>query len=72
MKEFILVEFNERREVIIDENASGYDTGDVIDLVPGTHTISLEGPPDFSPMEQDVNPSGTSSLRPHIIHFHKV
>lgn len=72
MKEFILVEFDEGREVIIDGYASGYQTGQVIDVVPGTHTISLEGPNDFSPREQDVNPSGTSPVGPHKIGFQKV
>ena len=67
MKEFILVEFDDLREVLIDGNASGYNTGDVIDLVPGTHTISLEGPDDFAPTEQAVNPSGTSPVQPHVL-----
>lgn len=69
MNEFILVEFDEVREVIIDEVPSGYYTGDVIELEPGTHTISLAGPKDFTPAEQDVNPSGTSPIQPLIVKF---
>jgi hypothetical protein len=72
MNEYILVEFDEIREVIIDETASGYNTGDVIELGTGTHTISLEEPKNFSPLEQDVNPSGTSPIQPQKIYFSKV
>ena len=72
MNEYILVEFDEPREVIIDETASGYNTGDVIELEAGTHTITLEEPKNFSPLEQDVNPSGTSPIQPQKIYFFKV
>jgi len=72
MNEYILVEFDETREVIIDETASGYNTGDVIELGAGTHTITLEKPKNFSPIEQDVNPSGTSPIQPQKIYFSKV
>lgn len=72
MNEFILVEFDEIREVIIDETASGYYTGEVIELGAGTHTICLEEPKNFSPMEQDVNPSDTSPIKPQKIYFTKV
>jgi hypothetical protein len=72
MNEYILVEFYETREVIIDEAASGYKTGEVIDLEAGTHTITLEKPKNFSPIEQDVNPSGTSPIQPQKIYFSKV
>ena len=72
MNEYILVEFDEIREVIIDETASGYNTGDVIELGAGTHTISLEEPNNFSPLEQDVNPSDTSPIQPQKIYFSKV
>ena len=72
MSEYILVQFDETREVLVDEEPSGYDTGEVIELGAGTHTISLQGPDDFSPAQQDVTPSGTSALQPHEISFHKV
>lgn len=71
MNEYILVVFDEIREVIIDETASGYNTGEVIELGAGTHTITLEEPKDFSPLEQDVNPSDTSPIRPQKIYFSK-
>ena len=72
MNEFILVAFEEIREVIIDENASGQFTGEVIEIEPGTHTISLAGDPDFAPTEQDVDPSGTSPIAPQSVIFTRV
>ena len=72
MNEYILVEFDEIREVIIDETLSGYHTGEVIELGAGTHTISLEEPKNFSPIEQDINPAGTSPIQPQKIYFSKV
>lgn len=71
MNQYIIVEFDESREVIIDETPSGYYTGEVIELGAGTHTISLEKPKNFSPIEQDVNPSGTSPIKPQKIYFSK-
>ena len=72
MNEYILVEFDETREVIIDETPSGYNTGKVIELGAGTHTITLKEPKNFSPIEQNVNPSGTSPIQPQKIYFSKV
>jgi hypothetical protein len=72
MNEYILVEFDEIREVIIDETASGYNTGEVIELGAGTHTIGLDGLKNFSPIDQDVDPSGTTPIQPQIIYFYKV
>ena len=69
MSEFLLVEFDETREVIIDGFPSGYNCGEVIELEEGTHTITLKEPIDFSPAEQDVEPSGTSPLAPETIYF---
>ena len=72
MNEYILVKFDEIREVIIDGVASGYNTDDVIELEPGTHTISLVGSPDFTPTQQDVTPSETSPLQPQEVNFSRV
>lgn len=72
MNEYILVEFDEIREVIIDGVASGSNTGDVIELEPGTHTISLAGLKNFAPTKQDVIPSGTSPIQPLRVNFFRV
>jgi len=71
MNEFILVEFYETREVMIDGELSGYNTGEVIELGAGTHTISLADPKDFTPLEQDVNPTGTDPIQPLKVLFTK-
>jgi hypothetical protein len=72
MSEFLLVEFDESREVVIDGFPSGNKTGEVIELDEGTHTITLSETKDFSPAEQDVEPSGTSPLDPETIYFTKL
>ena len=69
MNEYIIVVFDETREVLIDTEASGYKTGDVIELGAGTHTISLEDPKNFTPLEQDVKPSGTTPIHPQKVFF---
>jgi hypothetical protein len=69
MYEYIIVEFDEKRQVMIDDVTMPYETGDVIELEPGTHTISLAGEINFSPVERDITPSGTSSLTPDKVIF---
>jgi hypothetical protein len=72
MNENILVEFDEVREVVIDDVPSGYHTGEVIELPPGTHTISLTGEKNFAPEERDVTPSGTTPIQPLIVRFSRI
>jgi hypothetical protein len=72
MNEYVLVMFDKSREVTIDGNASGYSTGDVIELEAGLHIISLEGPQSFSPLEENINPSGTSPLKPLKVYFSEI
>ncbi len=71
MYEYIIVIFYEIREVFINHEASGYMTGDVIELEPGTHTVSLAGESGFNPSEQDVTPSGTSPIKPLTVNFYR-
>jgi len=71
MKEYIIVEFEELREVTIDEAPSGYKTGDVIEIGGCTHTIGLEGEKNYLPLEQDINPSDTSQILPFKVYFSK-
>jgi hypothetical protein len=72
MYEYIIVEFDEKRQVMIDDITMPYETDQVIELDPGTHTISLAGERNFSPAEQDITPSGTSSLQPDKVIFTQV
>ena len=69
MSEYIVVEFAEKREVMIDDIAMPYETDEVIELEPGTHTISLVGEKNFNPSERDITPSGTSPLQPDKVLF---
>lgn len=69
MNEYILVDFVEVREILIDDVACGYKTGDVVEIEPGTHTLSLKGQRNYTPPQQDVTPSNTSPLHPLVIHF---
>ena len=69
MYEYIIVEFDEKRQVMIDDLTSAYETGEVIELDPGTHTIGLAGEKNFSPAERDITPSGTTSLQPDKVTF---
>jgi len=71
MNEYIIVEFEDTREVIIDDALSGYKTGDVIEIGGCTHTICLEGKKNYLPLEQDINPSGTSPILPFKVYFSK-
>lgn len=71
MNEYIIVVFYEIREVIINSDASGYMTNQVIEHEPGTHTLSLAGKTDFTPLKQDVTPVGTSPLAPLTVKFLK-
>ena len=72
MNEFILVVFDEIREVIINRNPSGFNTGVVIPVDAGTHTISLAGDQNFSPLEQTIEVTGTGQINPHQVNFTKV
>lgn len=49
--EFLIVKFDEEREVLIDEVNQG-KTGELIDLAAGTDTVSLDGAEDFTPKTQ--------------------
>ena len=72
MYEHILVEFEETRVVIIDGFSSGYDTGTVIDVDPGTHSVSISGEKNFSPEKQIIDPTGTTELDPLMVNFTRV
>ena len=72
MFEYILVEFDEVREVVIDGNESGNNTGKVIELSPGIHTITLAGEQNYSPAEIKIDPVDTSPLAPEKLIFTKV
>ena len=70
--EYLLVNYPEEREVIIDNNVQGR-TGESIEVEKGTHIISLKSPPDdFRPKQKKITLAGTSSLAPQEVTFAQI
>ena len=68
--QYLLVRFAEPRGVIIDDMAEGM-TNELIELEEGTHTITLDGPHDFTPDVHELILRRTSELNPRIVIFEK-
>jgi len=69
--EYLLVNYPEDREVLIDTIAQGR-TGEIIELEKGTHIISLKSPSqNFKPKQKKIVLAGTSSLTPQEVTFAK-
>src|SRR5262245_5170224 len=66
--EFLLVNFREERDVLIDGEVAGL-ANQLIALAPGTVTVSLIAPLDFSPAEHTVTLRRTSPLAPFEVDF---
>lgn len=66
--EYLLIKFRESRPVIIDDYEQG-ETNKVIELPGGRHAVSLGGRRNFSPPEQIVTLSNTSSGSPYVLSF---
>jgi hypothetical protein len=69
--EYLVVKFETSRRVRINDNPFGF-TNTVIQIEAGTHTVTLEAPPDFSPLAQTVLIENTSPLGPLIVTFHRL
>ena len=69
--EYLLVKFERSRRVLINGNPFGF-TNAIIQIEAGTHTVSLEAPPDFSPLEQTILVQATSPLAPSTVAFHRL
>jgi hypothetical protein len=67
-QEFLLVEFHESRQVIIDDHEQG-NTNETIQLVGGQHTVTLDGVHNFTPLEQTVLIINTTLLSPYVLQF---
>jgi len=68
--EYLLVEFTEERGVFVDNIREGM-TNQVLELEAGTHVVTLEAPPDFSPEMREFVLRRTSELSPKVISFEK-
>ena len=66
--EFLLVRFQESREVRIDGSPQGR-TNIVLQVEAGTHTVTLAPPRNFSPLEQTVLLQNTAAVDPCRIAF---
>jgi len=69
--EFLLVIFDETREVDVDDTPQG-KTNIVLELERGVHTVTLGPPYDFSPLEQKVWLENTAPLDPYRIVFQRL
>lgn len=69
--EFLLVVFDESREVRVGNRPQG-KTNIVLDLEAGLHTVTLGPPFDYSPIEQKVRLRNTAPLDPCRIVFQRL
>ena len=69
--EYLVVKFDRSRRVVIDGSPFGL-TNTVIQIEAGTHTVTLEPPPDVSPLAQTVLIENTSPLAPLTVTFHRL
>lgn len=72
MAEFLVVNFDEDRGVIIDGAPGEWRTNQVLQLQAGTYFVTLEPPPNFTPPEIKVVLRHTTVLAPKEITFTKV
>ena len=68
--QYLLVKFGETRNVIVDDIIEG-KTDQVLELETGSHMVTLDGPPDFSPELHEFILRNTSELDPKVISFEK-
>ena len=66
--EYVIVEFDETRDVYIDDQKNG-KTNETLRVGAGTHTFSLSDPQDYSPPDITEVIQGTSVLQPKTITF---
>ncbi len=70
--EYLLVNYPDDREVLIDNNLQGR-TNETIEVEKGTHILSLKSPPfNFRPKQTKITLAGTSSLAPQEVTFAKI
>lgn len=68
--QYINVSFPEPRLVLSGGNAVGPTNQDLV-INPGTHTFTLDGPQDYTPLSQQRIVTGTSPISPMPIVFTK-
>jgi hypothetical protein len=68
---FLLVQFPEYRQVIIDDVDTGIGTGQIIEVEPGHHDVTLTPPSDFEPPVHIVVVQDNIALEPLEVRFEK-
>jgi len=74
--EYVVVEFGEPREVMVDGASQGKNRADsgnynLLPVTEGLHTIELGGSQDFMPISHTVVIGGTSQINPLRVVFQK-
>jgi hypothetical protein len=69
MDEFLLVNFPERRQLLVNDLEQGW-TNIIVRLEAGTYKIALTGRRDFSPDFQQVTLRHTAPTQPVELSFH--
>jgi hypothetical protein len=70
--EYLLVNFPDDKEVLIDANLQGR-TNETIEVEKGTHIISLKSPPqNYRPKQKKIVLAETSPLTPREVTFAKI
>lgn len=69
--EYLIAKFAESRGVIVDGINEGM-TNHMLELETGTHVVTLENPPDFTPEMHEFILRRTSELSPKVITFEKI
>jgi hypothetical protein len=74
--EFVIVEFPDRREVLVDGIDHGFNRElnkeeRILRVAEGLHRFRLRGPENYVPVWQTVEVSGTDSIEPLRVVFRK-
>jgi hypothetical protein len=69
--EYLLVRFDQRRRVVVNGLRNGF-TNSILQLESGSYEITLEPPPDFSPLSQSVRLQNTAAMDPYQVTFHRL
>ena len=74
--EYVIVEFPEAREVMVDGQTQGVNLSGqefrVLMVEEGLHEVSLGGNPNYIPRSQKIVVDGTSPINPLRVRFEKV
>lgn len=70
--EYLIVEFEEQRNLVIDDALTAWRTNETVPIPAGYHVVALSLPTNFAPPHIEVMMAGTSVGTPKIIKFSKL